>query len=257
MLQAYFTTDGLRALIVLLLALGQIFSGARLDRKRDVHRNSVHNNNLDTPLIPWGPFFAIWLVIFAACLAFAVWQFLPGNLTNPYLQAIGWPAAAIFLGASAWQIWVPKYSLGWASLAIILFSFLHALLGLKIIGGNLAPSSGIPFWLGVAPILFTGGWLSLVAFANLSATLVRANIRFDPRSDYGASTYGASTLLLLAGFVVASIGFYSGSYLYIGAAIWGLIGIIIAAAVKKRAKSISGAAGFSILVILLATLAST
>jgi len=252
MLETYISFDGLRALIVVILAVTQIFIGTPIDKKRDVHRDAVHKKELDTPLIPYGPFFSIWLVIFASCMTYAVWQIMPQNLTDLYLQKVSWLTAAIFIGTSAWQVWVPKYSFGHVSLAIILITFLHSILALRVIVTTPAPQNGIAFWFGVAPLLVTIGWISLVTFANLSATLVATKSRYNPRT-----VTGASLLIILAGVVVSALGFYSRSYILIGSAIWGLIGIIIGGILKKQSHKINGAAGVSIMLILAATGIST
>lgn len=244
-MEQYLSLDGARSALLLSLSLAQIFVGPKLARKRENHRNAVHGANLDTPLVPWGPFFSIWLVIFALSLAFAIWHALPQNLSSSYSSQIGWIAIAMFFCSTMWQYFLPRYGVGWVSLAIVLIAFLHSIIGIKIINQSAMNMSGWAFWLGVAPILLYAGWLSLVSFTNLSSTLVKTGSPFNPTHDNSGGM-----LILAAGFVVAALGFYSGSYLYVGAAIWGLIGIIVAATLNKRSTKISLTAGISIILAL-------
>lgn len=248
MLQQYISLDGARAGLLIFLSLMQIFVGPGLAKKRSNHRDAVHGKKLNTPLLPWGPFFSIWLLIFGCSIIFAVWHALPQNLATPFSSQISWLAAPIFFCATMWQYFLPRYGVGWASLAIVLIAFLHSVLAIRLINDMQITASGMTFWLGVAPMLLYAGWLSLVSFTNLASTLVKSKSFINPTHD----TVG-SLLILAAGFVIATIGFYSGSYIYSGAAIWGLVGIVVAAFFEERSRTISLTAGFSILLALTGT----
>lgn len=248
MLQQYLTLDGARAGILIVLSLSQILVGPGLVKKRANHRDAVHGKKLNTPLLPWGPFFSIWLLIFGCSTIFAVWHALPQNLATPFSSQISWLAAAIFLCSTMWQYFLPRYGVGWASLAIVLIAFLHSVLAIRLINDMQVNASGIAFWLGVAPMLLYAGWLSLVSFTNLASTLVKSQSHINPNYDNIGSI-----LILAAGFLIATIGFYSGSYIYSGAAIWGLIGIVVAAFFEERSRKISLTAGLSILLALTGT----
>lgn len=245
MIEQYLSLDGARAGLLLIFSLAQIFVGPGLAKKRENHRNAVHGENLDTPLVPWGPFFSIWLLIFGVSILFSIWHALPQNVNTPFSSQISWIAIAIFFCATMWQYFLPRYGVGWTSLAIVLVAFLHSILGIQVIKNNDMLGVDFAFWLGSAPILLYAGWLSLVSFTNLSSTLVKSGSRFNPTQE----NFG-SFLILATGFVVAVIGFYSGSYIYIGAAIWGLVGIIVSAMMNKRSIKISFTASASIILAL-------
>lgn len=248
MLQQYLSLEGVRAALLICLSFAQIFVGPGLAKKRANHRDAVHGKKLNTPLLPWGPFFSIWLLIFASSLVFSVWHALPQNISTDFSNQISWLAAVIFLCSTLWQYFLPRYGVGWMSLAIVLIAFLHAIMALRLVHDTQAVASGLSFWLGAAPMLLYAGWLSLVSFTNLASTLVKTKSSIDPtRENIG------SLLILAAGFLITIIGFYSGSYIYTGAAVWGLLGLVVAAFFEERSRKISLTAGLSILLALTGT----
>ena len=246
---SYLSIDGLRAVLVMLFALAQIVVGSWPQIKKSDHSIAIRSANLDTPLIPFGPFFAIWLPIFALCMAYATWQILPSNLSDPFLRDIGFLAAGIFLANTLWEAYVPKYGLGWPSTFILATSACLGIWCVSLISQELPELSSYEYWLVAVPLLFLAGWLCLAVFANLSSTLVKAKSVLDPRT-----ILGASILILIAGALVSQIGALSASLVFVSSAIWGLVGIITAIFIKDKPKPIAWVAGFAILLILYRTL---
>ncbi len=52
--------------------------------------------------------FAIWPLIFALSLAYAIYGALPANRENPLLRRIGWLTAGAFLCTGLWSVFVPQ-----------------------------------------------------------------------------------------------------------------------------------------------------
>lgn len=250
-MQDYLTSDGLRAAIVFALALGQAAAAYWPDIRKWDNTITSRSQNLDTPVVPFGPFFAIWLVIFASCLGFAVWHALPGNLDDPYLRQIGWLAAALFAGNIAWEAYVPRYGFRWPSFLLIVIELVIALAILAVLQPYAGQLTGWAYWLGAAPLYFFAGWVSVATFVSLSSTMVLTETSLDPRE---AKT--AAGMLVLAGVFVAIIASWTGSAVYIASAIWGLLGVVLGSRIKKEPVGATVAASASIGMILLALGAS-
>ncbi len=250
-MQDYLTSDGLRALAVLVLAIGQAAAAYWPDIRKWEHTITSRSQNLDTPVVPFGPFFAIWVVIFASCLGFAVWHALPGNLKDPYLRQVGWLAAALFAGNIAWEAYVPRKGFAWPSFYLILVELGIALALISLIQPYVAELVGVAFWLGVAPLCFFAGWVSVATFGSLSSTLVLTNSTFDPRTSKGSAI-----MIGAAGIFVSAIAIWSGSAVYATSALWGLIGVTVGTKAKKEPIAAMTAAAASMALIIASVAAS-
>lgn len=250
-MQDYLTSDGLRALAVLVLAIGQAAAAYLPDFRKWEHTITSRSKNLDTPVVPFGPFFAIWLVIFASCLGFAVWHALPGNLNDPFLRQVGWLAAALFAGNTAWEAYVPRKGFAWPSFYLIVVELVLALALLVVIQPYVVGLKGVAFWLGAAPLYFFAGWVSVATFVSLSSTLILTNSTFNPRS-----ARGSAIMIVAAGILVAVVAIWTGSAVYAASALWGLLGVIVGTRIKKEPIAATTAAATSIALILASVAAS-
>lgn len=250
-MESYFGPDGMRAALVLVLAVGQAVMAYWPDLRGWDQTITSRSSSLDTLLVPFGPFFAIWLLIFTSLLGFAVWHALPGNLASPLLRDIGWWAAALFAGNMIWEAYVPRRGLDWGSVAIIgLELVLAVIIALKLAGAALQPS-GLSFWLGAAPLYFIAGWISVAVFANLSSTLI---VRRPPLID-SRKAGGALVLIGVAAAFIAPLAYVMGTFTFAVSAIWGLLGIAAGAHVKKAPLAVMAAAVAAALAVFLSTLA--
>ena len=222
--------DLLRIALVLVLAACQALAAYWPELTGARETITTRSARWDTRVVPFGPFFAIWLLLFSACGAFAVWHALPAQASDPTYRTLGWLAAALFAGNVAWEVWVPRRGLGWPSVALIVLELAVALAALAVIAGW--GPTGWDLWLGAVPLQLFAGWVSVAAFANLSSTLRRAGLADARRAAVAGPLIGAAVLL------VAAVGWWTGSPAYLAAAGWGLAGIAVKAAVGG-----SGAAG--------------
>lgn len=250
-MQDYLTIDGFRAVVVFILALGQAAAAYWPDIRKWDNTITSRSQNLDTPVVPFGPFFAIWLVIFTSCVGFAVWHGLPGNLDDPYLRQVGWAAAALFAGNIAWEVYVPRYGFKWPSFFLIIVELVIALAILAILQPFVGQLKGWAYWLGAAPLYFFAGWVSIATFVSLSSTMVLTETVFDPRK--GSTAAG---MLIIAGIFVAIITLWTGCAIYIASAVWGLLGVVVGTRIKKEPGIAAVAATASIGMILLTLAAS-
>lgn len=184
------------------------------------------------PFGPFGPFFAIWLLIFASCFGFALHFAVQGGA-----PAVGWLAAALFAGNVWWERHVPRRGLDRISVAIIVLELALAIALLAMTARGAA--AGWDWWLGVAPLQLFAGWVSVATFANLSSTL-----KAEGRA------VRAPALLLVAGALAATAAFWSGSWPYAAAAAWGLAGAAVSATLKGDRAAIGAAAPAAALTLL-------
>lgn len=167
-------------------------------------------------ITPPGPFFAIWGLIIALCMAVAAtswWR------TNPALiDAIGWPLIVAQLGFTVWLFMASAGSaLGTVAVfAVILAALLIAMARLRTV------PSGPGRDLAAAAVGMYAGWSSAAIWLNIVTTLPAPIADRTPVQAAG---------LVAAGLTAAAvIGFLRPSIAYPGAVAWGLIGIALAAA---------------------------
>ncbi|SEM21503.1 hypothetical protein SAMN04515666_108198 [Bosea lupini] len=245
MFDPYLSLDGARSILVLLLAIAQPIMGYWPQWRRWSHTTPSRSARLQTPVVPIEWAFAIWGVIFTACLAFAIWQVMPARLVDPLLRPIGWLAIAVFSLTTAWEYYVPKYDLGWPSVGLIVAT----LIGLLLIMAQLkaAEPLDVPtFWLVAAPFQLFAGWISAAVFVNASSTLRLA----------GAKQGRLQSIALIAAATVLGgvVTFISGAAIYGLAIAWALLGIVVANIVRQPDRAVAICAGTAIPVVIAAAL---
>lgn len=248
MFELYLTTNGLLSVAVVILAIAQIAIGSWPQVKRADHSGALAKDDAQTPLVPFGPFFAIWLVIFAWVLAFAIWQARAENLSSELLQSIRLPMILIMLCTCFWQAYVPKYGMGPPSVIALSAAAGMAVYTILSLSNIQVDAYSLQYWFGLAPIQFFAGWLCATSVVNLATTLVKTGFRFDPRT-----TQNAILLIAIITIIVGIVANITNSYIFAVSAIWGLLGIFVNVLVKKYASEIAVASAFGIGVILAAT----
>ncbi len=218
-MSSYFTTDGLRALIVLVFAIGQALMAYWPDLRKWPETITTRSGRYSTPIVPIGWAFAFWGLIFLSCLGFAIWHALPGNLDDPLLRTLGWLAAAIFATNVAWEYHVPKRDIDWISVGLIVFSLI-LLLGAIFIITSSGRSGWAHFALVSLPFQLFAGWISAATFVNLSSTLKRAGAKLE--------TGPCLVLLAMSLLVAGTAAALTGMLLYAAAFAWALFGVFIA-----------------------------
>ena len=217
--------DLLRIALVLVLAVAQALAAYWPELRGAPHTITSRSAAVETPVVPWGPFFAVWLLLFAACLGFAGWHAAHGAM-GP--AALGWLAAALFAGNVLWEVWVPRRGFDRWSVAIIGAELALALAALAVTV-RWAPE-GWAFWLGAVPLQLFAGWVAVAAFANLSSTMKAEGVH--------------APWVLLGGAVAVVVGVaaWSGAAAFAATAAWGLAGIATKAA-RGRSWAFAATAG--------------
>jgi hypothetical protein len=148
-----------------------------------------------TPIAPAGPAFSIWSVIYLGLIAYAIWQLLPRQASEPRQRAVGyWVAASLVLNA-AWILSVQFDQLALSCIVIVLLLAVLARTFLLLLDGRPAGT--------VEAIVLDGtmglylGWVAIATAANLTAGLTVAG--FDG-FGWGQDAW-AIVVLAVAGLV--------------------------------------------------------
>lgn len=225
-MESYLTVDGLRAGLVVVFAVGQAVMGSWPDWRKWPETIATRSASLCNPLVPIEWAFAIWGPIFASCIAFALWQALPNNLNDPLLRSIGWLAAAMFAGNILWEYYVPKRTLDFVSVAVIVVELGLLLTILFKIAGVAGELDSTRFWLVYAPFQLFAGWVTAATFVNTASALQNAG--------YKIGTVPSLVMITAAGALATVVAAMTGGLIYALAVAWALFGIVIANTVRDR-----------------------
>lgn len=175
---------------------------------------------------PWA--FAIWSVIYAGLILFALWQLWPGVKETPALKALAWPSALAVFGCGAW-ILASALNQRWATVAIILISATTLLIALARAP---RPTNRIVLW----PLSLLAGWLTIASALNVLTIMTAEGLIGDARLW---ALGGLATVVLVAAAATWAIG----SFAYPLPIIWGLIGVWAAEQAEKPEVAVAAGAG--------------
>ncbi|QHF23110.1 tryptophan-rich sensory protein [Rathayibacter sp. VKM Ac-2804] len=176
-----------------------------------------------TPVAPDGPAFAIWSVIYAGLLGYAIWQFLPSQTTRTRHRRLGyWAAASLLLNAA----WILVVQAGLLALSVVVIALLLAVLARIFVLLRSTRTGG-----GVDAVLTDGtfglylGWVCVATVANVTAGLVGAGI--GSADGPGAAPWAVVVLLVAAliGVLIAVTG--RGRIAPMLSLCWGLVWVAV------------------------------
>ena len=170
-----------------------------------------------TYIAPAAPAFQIWSVIYLGLFVYTVWQFLPGQTTNPRHRAMGWLAAASMILNALWLLVVRA---GWISLSVVVIIALVVVLGLLIRTLHRHPATST-----IEAVISDGtfglylGWVSVAVLANIAASLVQSG--YDPGLP-GVAVITSLVLVAATGLGVIYALAFGGRIAVAAAMAWGL-----------------------------------
>lgn len=151
------------------------------------------NPDLVNLWLPAGYVFSIWGLIYIGLIAYAVFQSLPSQRTNPRLRAIGWPFVVSCVANILWLFFFqyssnpdPAVSPNTALLILSVIAMLVLLAALVWI--YLALRAGNPSisraekWAVRLPFSIYLGWITVATVANISHVLVASGWTGQPLS---------------------------------------------------------------------------
>lgn len=177
------------------------------------------------PEVPAGYAFSIWGVIFALALVYSVWQALPAGGTSEAARQTRATAWLLFALSTAWML-IAQFGGPNAALAAIIVVMLVLALRLIAMAATAAEIETRAAYALTVPLFgLYAGWLTLAAFLNLSS-LAR---------DFGLAPLGLPESLYAGAVIAAGAALalimvlrLRGNVWYAAAALWGLVGVVVA-----------------------------
>jgi len=170
--------------------------------------------------VPAGYVFSIWGIIYIGLIAYAIFQALPAQKTNPRLRATGWWVVLGGLANSAWIfLWHYQHFVATLGAMLILLATLIAVYLRLGVGKTKVPRA--ENWAVRIPFSIYLGWITVATVANVSDVL-----DFVKWNRFGISDVVWMVIIL---GVVAAIGglmnFRRRDVAYTAVLLWALAGI--------------------------------
>lgn len=124
-----------------------------------------------SPIVPPGPFFAIWGVIFAFCLSYAVYQARACHHTDTLLRQIGIWTALAFAGNTLWIVVAQASGIEFATFLILLGIWGSALATLIRIVPTQRDLSVPRQFCVLVPFSLLAGWTTAATFLSVAGLL--------------------------------------------------------------------------------------
>ena len=172
--------------------------------------------------VPAGYVFSIWGVIYIGLIAYAIYQALPSQRTNPRLQATGWWVALGGLANSAWIfLWhYNQFPLTLIAMLALLATLIVTYLRLGI-GRQTVPAG--EKWAVHLPFSIYLGWITVATVANISSVL--DYLKWD---RFGLSQEVWMSIILAAVLIIAVLmNFSRRDITYAAVLLWALAGISV------------------------------
>ena len=122
-----------------------------------------------TLIAPGTGAFSIWSLIYFGLLAYAVWQFLPGQRTDARHRRLGYPVAASLLLNAAWILSI-QFDLLWLSVPVIV-ALLIVLIAAFRICLAMRPKNALDAIVTDGTVGLYLGWVIVATAANVTAAL--------------------------------------------------------------------------------------
>lgn len=146
--------------------------------------------------------FAVWALIFALSLVYAVYLALPANRKNPLLRHIGWYTAGAFACTGLWSVFVPAQQLLLAQIMLVVVFLCLAVAYLRLTRSERGTLGVADRWLVALPLGPFFGWITAANAVSLTSEAVRLGL-VDARGA-GEAMLGAA-LLLLGGMLATAV----------------------------------------------------
>lgn len=192
--------DRLRSILVAVLAVAQVLSSplttAALGPSSS--NRTISDANL-SPVTPAGYAFAIWGLIYAACLALAVYQLLPSQRSREVHRRTGWWLAAAFACSTVWVPIFGSRTIWLAQVVIVTLVGCLAVAAHRL--STCGPASGTAERVLLRlPVTVYLGWATLATAAGFGLTFRAFGMPAD-----GLLAVGISLALVLLATIVSVV----------------------------------------------------
>jgi hypothetical protein len=244
------TSDRVRVIAVAVTAVLQAAAAPLTTRALGPSSNTgvISDANV-TPITPAGYAFSVWGLIYAACIALAIYQLLPSQQERTVHRQTGWWLAGAFFCAA---LWVPVFgtrSLWLAQILILILVGYLVVAARSFVLLGPAPTVAEEVFLRL-PVMIYLGWATLAAAAGFAATFRSWGMPASARWVNSIGTLlviGALIMSFLVVFrLVAVLGFLL-------TASWALFAV----AVATDSSSIRNASVLAIVIMVLVVIGRT
>jgi hypothetical protein len=239
--------DRARASAVLLAAAAQVLAPALAPRLPGADGIGAVADRYDSPLQPATYAFTIWVLIFAATTAVAVYQAMPEQRSRPVHRRTGWLLAGAFTANAVWET---VYSTG-EVLVLAQVAIVAIVVPLAVAHSRLQdlPVGRLERLLLRPTVALYLGWVTVATVANAGST----GVYLGAEPGGGVLDLLAAAALVLAGTVVSAVVWRSRAAAgpLAAASAWALAGIVPTDRAAVVAWAAAAAAG-----LVLATLAA-
>lgn len=172
--------------------------------------------------VPAGYVFAIWGLIYLGLIAFAVYQALPAQRTNPRLRAIGVPLVISSVANIVW-IFLWHYEQFPATL-IAMIALLLSLITIYLrLGTGRSLASTAERWAVRVPFSIYLGWITVATVANMTQVLY-----YSEWNGWGIAPQAWAAIMLAVATVLAGLmALTRRDVAYMGVLVWAFIGIAL------------------------------
>ncbi|MGZ3611322.1 MAG: tryptophan-rich sensory protein [Ktedonobacteraceae bacterium] len=180
------------------------------------------SNRFPVPVTPAGWAFSVWGIIYTGLIAFAIYQALPAQRTNPRLRRIGYWYLLSCVANIAWLfLWVnEQITLSMVAMIVLLLSLIILYLRAEMNRTNI---TRVERWCVNIPFGIYMGWITVATIVNV--TVVLFNLGWD---GLGISPNIWTTILLVVGTVIAlSVGITRVDIAYIATVVWAYSAILV------------------------------
>src|ERR671916_260577 len=179
---------------------------------------------------PAGYAFAIWALIFALSLAYAIYQALPAKRESQLLRRIGPFTAAAFFCTGMWSVFVPLRQFLFAqAMLLAIFAFLLVAY-VRLARSERGVLSGADRWLVALPLGPFLGWVTAANAVSLTSEAIRQGL--VESGGVGEALLG-TVMVILGGLLAAAVvllgrgGPVQGYLTYGVTVLWALAGIVV------------------------------
>ena len=244
------TSDQVRVVLVGITAVAQAVAAplTSLALGTGANTGTISDDNL-SPVTPAGYAFAVWGLIYAACLALAIYQILPSQRERTVHRETGWWLAGAF-GVSA--VWVPVFgtrTLWLAQILIVMLLICLVFAAQAFLRTGPADAMAEELLLRL-PVMVYLGWATLATAAGFATTFRSAGMPASARWVNEISVVLVLSATIMSLFVVGRLVAIAG---FVVTACWALVAV----AVGTYVDSVRLAAVLAIIVVLAVVLGRT
>jgi hypothetical protein len=180
------------------------------------------SDGFDVYFVPAGYVFSIWGVIYLTWIAFAVYQLLPAQRTNPRLQRVGYLFTFSCLANMAWlYLWHYEQ---FALTVVVMLALLLLLIAIYLrLGIGRVRVTRAERWCVHVPFSIYLGWITVATIANITAVLA-----WLEWSGWGIGPAAWTLIMLAAAVCISSAASLTrGDSAFSLVLVWALAGIAV------------------------------